>query len=850
MPAAKLLPSANATAPGDSAEAYQPLCVVVAAVVVGMIGDRYVWSAVPHAVDAAALLAFAALGAWLLGSRLKAGPRTLLLLVATAALGAAWHHDRHDLFDELDLGLFARDDTQPVVVEAIALTSPRFVPAPPFTALRSIPKGDQTEFPVRVVAARHGQEWKPAAGIALVDVDGHVLGVRAGDKLRVYALATKPNAPLNPGEFDYAEYQRGRRIMTRLRGLFPENIQVLEKGPWWHWRTLLAMVRDRGNWELHRHIGGRRASLAAAILLGAREQLNAEQNEGFLVTGTIHVLSISGVHVGILVYGFFLIARTGIWRGRSLFVATIAFTALYALLTDAQPPVVRAAVLIILMCVARLMGRQALGFNSLAAAALAVAAWDPVSLFSAGTQLSFLAVAVMILFREWIAPEPTHDPLDRLLAQSRPWFVRGLQFAWMETWRVIVTGTVIWIVSLPLVWYAYNLVSPVGLAMNPLVWLPITAALFAGFGTVAFGLVFPPAADLCGWICDRSLQAIEWCIDSGQVVPWGYWWAPAPPLAWVVVFYLVFGLMAWQPRWRPSYARAAALFTLWLGVAVVTAGHWYAQATTPGERPLVCTFVAVGHGTACVLEFPNGRTILYDGGRLGSPVASLRPISCTLWSRGITHLDAIIISHADADHYNAVPELLTRFTADYVLIGPTMFERPIAALNELKTGIEEAAVPMRVLTGGDEVQLDPEVRIAVLHPPRRGVIGSDNANSIVLAVEYAGRRLLLPGDLETPGLDDLLAEDPLDTDVAMAPHHGSTRSNPAGFTAWSTPEFVVISGARDPDNPEQLREVRRALGSLGGQVHHTADFGAVRFFIEKEKVRVETYRGGEWSTRR
>ena len=89
MNAANLLSPAKATAPGDSAEAYQPLCIVLAAVVAGMLGDRFVWGAVPHAVDAAALLAVAALGAWLFCSRLKAGPRTLLLLVAVAALGAA-----------------------------------------------------------------------------------------------------------------------------------------------------------------------------------------------------------------------------------------------------------------------------------------------------------------------------------------------------------------------------------------------------------------------------------------------------------------------------------------------------------------------------------------------------------------------------------------------------------------------------------------------------------------------------------------------------------------------------------------------------------------------------------------
>ena len=169
-----------------------------------------------------------------------------------------------------------------------------------------------------------------------------------------------------------------------------------------------------------------------------------------------------------------------------------------------------------------------------------------------------------------------------------------------------------------------------------------------------------------------------------------------------------------------------------------------------------------------------------------------------------------------------------------------MFERPIAAVAVLQDRIQKSNTPLRVLQASDRLNADDSVRIEVLHPPRKGIIGSTNANSIVLLVEYAGKKLLLPGDLESPGLDDLLEEQPLDCDIVMAPHHGSNRSNPAGFTAWCHPEHIVISGPRDPDNPEQAYEVRRALSSTGGQVYHTAEVGAVRFLINEQKIEVQT----------
>ena len=106
--------------------------------------------------------------------------------------------------------------------------------------------------------------------------------------------------------------------------------------------------------------------------------------------------------------------------------------------------------------------------------------------------------------------------------------------------------------------------------------------------------------------------------------------------------------------------------------------------------------------------------------------------------------------------------------------------------------------------------------------------GSDNANSIVLEIVYEGRRVLLPGDLESPGLEDLMAEMPRDNDVVMAPHHGSLRSSPATFAKWSTPEFVVISGGRDKSNGK----VMEIFEESGSQVFHTAFDGATTVRIE------------------
>src|SRR5690606_14621425 len=116
-----------------------------------------------------------------------------------------------------------------------------------------------------------------------------------------------------------------------------------------------------------------------------------------------------------------------------------------------------------------------------------------------------------------------------------------------------------------------------------------------------------------------------------------------------------------------------------------------------------------------------------------------------------------------------------------------------------------------------------------LYPDRLGSFGSDNSNSLVLAVEHEGLRTLLPGDLESPGLDSLLADTPYDCHILLAPHHGSSRSDPPGFAAWSTPECVVISGAPQFSDPAVATTYRRS----GADVYSTGEEGAIIFQFDK-----------------
>ncbi len=575
----------------------------------------------------------------------------------------------------------------------------------------------------------------------------------------------------------------------------------------------------------------RRAGLASAVLLGLREEVTADETEAFMETGLIHILSLAGMHVAFLSGTLFFLVRSLPLPRWVVVLIVVGVTIFYTVLTGAEPPAVRATALLAIVSIGWCLGRRRLLFNSLAAAGLVVLVLNPCDLFRVGTQLTFICVAAFMWFSSRASYRRRElDPLKRLIEESRPRAVRAAHRVGAWLWEMTALGAAIWLLAAPLVMARFHLISPIALVVNTLVWLVMIAALWSGLGLLVCGVVFPPLAPVLAWSCDKSLALLEWGVEAARSCPGSYFWVPGPSDWWLVGFYGALGLWAAIPRIRPPRRWCLALAALWsaAGMAPNAIGH---------HGRLECTFLSVDHGCATLLELPTGAKMLYDAGRLSSPDASTQAIAGALWSKGITHLDAVVLSHADADHFNALPGLLDRFSVGVVYVSPVMFDDRTETLDALEAAIRRAKVPIRQISAGDQLRGGPECTIEVIHPPRKGVAGSENANSIVLAVEYQGRRILLTGDLEGIGLNDVLAEEPWHCDVLLAPHHGSRQSDPRRLAAWTKPHWLVVSGGHRID----LEPARTAYGAVGSRILHTAETGAVRATVDSGGIQVTPF---------
>jgi competence protein ComEC len=800
---------------------------VALAMTAGIVLDRFWIVPLPASLCAA----FVCLLAWLIFSNSAHKWLALVYLWGgVAGFGAAYHHWQRYYLEPSDISYLASDDPLPIRVRGTLQTAPLTQDAPD-DPLRSMPGRQTTRFVLRVFERQElaTRSWSPVTGQVQVMLIGRTGDITVGDEVELLGRIARPGEAMNPGEFDYASFLRDQGISALLTVKDEDEVTLVRRG----WPTSLfgwlAVIRGWGQRTLGRDLGSQ-SGVAAALLLGEGSGMTGDDWEQYLRTGVIHVLAISGQHLVVLAGFLWLAVRiVGVRRRHAaLFVAVLLIG--YALLTGGRPPVMRSAWVIAAYCGGILLMRPVFHANTFALGWIGVAIMNPTDIFNAGCQLSFLAVAVLVWGVGQLKSEPV-DPLQRVIDASRPWYVMALIWTARYALHFYIINAVVWLAVSPLVAANFHVVSPIALVLGPPMVLLTSIALLAGFAFLLFAGWCWPLAWLFGSITQGSLFGCEVLVSLGQRLPGAYFFVADVPTWWLWVFYvgLLIGMtspLAWQyGRWALSIGGVWLL----LGVLMQVMPH------RPGE--LRCTFVAVGHGGCTVLELPDGHVAVYDAGTMGSSDVTRRHIAPFLWSRGICRIDELILSHADLDHFNGVPQLAERFAIGRVLCTPTFAERSHEAVALTVSALERRAIPMEIVYAGQCWQTQG-VTFEVLHPPPVGPSGKENARSLVLLVKYAGWSMLLTGDLEEAGLTRVLAMPAPHIDVLMAPHHGSDKSNIPALAAWAKPK-IAVSCQTASLNPRRSVKMYESLGIrfLGTWPH-----GMVTIHHDGRDAWVETYR--------
>ncbi len=811
----------------------EPLLLPLVAVVAGiLLGEALDFSVRETAWP---MLAFAALAAAPASKWTRATAGTLALVCAGAFL-LAWRQPTREPY--LDVA-----PREVVILEGCVVEPTVFA-------------NDRAQFTLELEPGARAQVQVPAYA-----EQDHPPRLSYGQRVAIEARVRPPHNFGNPGAFDYAAYlARSDIYWTALVPAAAEarSVRVLPGRCGSRFFAAVFALRtaalDRID-RLFAHDEYARAMLEA-VLIGESAHLERVWTDDFRRSGTYHALVISGLHVSILAMVLLGLLRFAPVSTSSALAITAAVAWTYALVSGFSVPVVRAAGGLTLYLVARLFFRRTRILNLISALALGYLAWDPTELFEASFQLSFLSVAAIGALAAPLL-EATTGPLARGLrsitnvdidphleprvAQFRvevrlaaetlalwtrvpfDWCARALalatRLALFAFELAAISATIQIGLALPMAEY-FHRISFTGLTANLAIVPLMNAIVPLGFLALFSGWHW--AAALAGTFLSWSRNVAAWHagIDPG-------WRVPDPPvwLALAFVAALVAAAVSFRHRTVHKALHWPAVACVLVLLALMIRSPWPADIH-PGQLEL--TAIDVGQGDSLLVVFPEGATMLVDGGgRLsyGRPRPSNLDIgedvvSPYLWTRGIRHLDILVATHSHQDHIGGLTAVLENFHPDELWTGANPPAALVARARSEGVRIREPRTePAFPFSGATIKVLAPDPAYTAREP--------GNNDSLALRLTYGSRSFLLTGDLERPIENQLLAEGAIGhTDVLKVAHHGSRTSSTEAFLDAASPAIALISAGYENSFGHPHPDVLARLEALHTTVLRT-DLGGL-----------------------
>ena len=774
-----------------------PLLRVLAPFALGIAcEDRWLWSAstlIGVVVAAAGLWAVLALASALRAEAGPVDPRSRLRAVAEALLGVA-------------LG-------------ALALAVRLHAPAP---GVGAEPVGVQVlSPPVRSGYGCSMRAWvsgRPGGRVRL-GVPESGCDLRPGDwvvgRLRLESLAPRRN----PGGHDERTQARRQGIQRRARFVDRAFVRVASQGSL---RSRLPRAVER----LRRRLGdgldppelpSRSGALLRALVTGQRDRLTPELWRSFERAGTLHLLAVSGLHVGLMLGFGRMLARALLSRSRRVEVLrcapTVAWVAgtgvalAYAALTGLGVPAIRAAAMGLAGTIAVLGGRGPARWNALAAAALCALAVDPGSLFQASLALSFCAVAGILVW----SPGP-----HRLWGSLGCTCAASLATA---PWVAAIGGPVplgsLVVNTLAIPWFG-AVVLPSG----------VCAAAWAG--------ALPSHTNVCLWLARTSAELGIAGIEAGASPDLLEGVARAPWLAAAGAAAGFGARLAWRGYGLPARGLAVCALVLGLGALRPVSG-------VPGPDEVHVWVLDVGHGDAVLVRTGGGAWLIDAGPSSPRFDAGRSVVLPALRALGVSRLDAIVVTHADQDHIGGAATVVERMPVGRVWLTDASRHHPGA--RRLLEAAADRGVRVARMSRGERLRQD-SAELRVLWPRSAGgPPATSNAGSVVARLQTPGGCVLLPGDAPAE-VEAALLDEQTPCAVLKLGHHGSGSSTSAAWLDRLEPSVAVASAAPRARSPLPHPEVRTRLRRRAITLYETALHGAVELRLGPRSLVAAPFRVG------
>ncbi len=628
-----------------------------------------------------------------------------------------------------------------------------------------------------------------------------------GDTILVTGVFSKFLPIRNPGDFDFRTWAHRQGIYGKLIQKKGSVVSITSSNQA-TWLSILEKIRAGIRAQFQRITEGKTPGMLSALILGDKSDVDPELKSSFVETGVIHVLAVSGLHVGyILMILLILTSMTSVPWGWNRIIIIIGLAG-FVILTGGKPSVVRASIMAALYVIAPVVNRSRSTWNIIAASALIMLIWNPMSIFDLGFQLSYSAVISIVYF---------YQLFERTLPKKlQP---KNIQNNVLKNiWSLLLVSASAQIGTLPLTILYFHRIPIISLFANIII-VPLIGVLVA-LGILILTIGWIP---YLGYLFGQSAWIVTQLIDISATVFSSVPFASVdmPMMSVSLFWYYGLGVGIFILLLNKKKSKAA-LLTGVLVLCVIWAWAFKDEGTD-------VIFLDVGQGDAAIIMFEDGRNMLIDAGQrnrrgdYGEKVVV--PVARRL---GIDRFNWVVWSHPHNDHIGGMITVLEEITVDTVW--DTYAEYGSWTYNHLLEIVEEREIEYHQPHRGDVIQLDNQSYIQIFSPDSAWCRDVHNVNnmSIVMRIVVRNTSFLFTGDMEHEG-DVLLVplKDYIKSDVLKVGHHGSITSSTEEDIQIIQPKIAVISvGYRNKFNhPSDV--VLELLENAGTTIYRTDEHGAV-----------------------
>lgn len=668
--------------------------------------------------------------------------------------------------------------------------------------LRTPRRADEQSLRVQLTAVDYSEETDYASAVdALAKLDGKYYRVRVylpkdvcvspGDRLTdTFTLRSTL-----PGCSAESSYQRAKHTFLTAKSGDDLTIDTAKRLPWYGYP---AYVRETVKTTLDRCMTKKTAGFVTALLIGDRDGIDYETNTAFKLSGISHIIAVSGLHVSIL---FALISFLTRHRRLPTLLVGVPLLLFFAAVADFSPSILRACIMHSLMMTAMLLEKDYDPPTALGFAALVMLLFDPWTITSVSFQLSMACMAGIFLFTEPITAWLTDKKrLGRFRGRKKKlcdFFATSVGASLGAT--VFVT---------PLCAYYFGAVSLVSPLTNLLTLWVITFLFYGGMLVCAAGLVWTSVGTLLGKILAIP---VHYVLGTAKVLS-------SFPLSAVytesvyIVFWLIFVyvLLCIHLLVRKKSVLSFACCTL-IGLCIALTASWTAY---PADECSI-SVLNVGQGQ-CILLQSEGKTFVVDCGG-DSDTDAADTAANELMSRGIFHIDGLILTHFDRDHAAGVQYLLQRIGTDALYL-------PVCAdADGTSATLSDTYRKIRI----EETTLLSYGNTRITLVASENAI-SDNESGLCILFQTEKCAILITGDRSMDGETELMRQIELPKlDVLVVGHHGSKYSTSAAMLKTTQPRLALISVGADNTYGHPTQEVLERLAQYGCAVYRTDQNGKI-----------------------